>query len=416
MTPSSRFVGKWLLTRDFGIFWAGQALSTLGDAFAFVAVPLLVLEATGSVAKMGLLTATFGAAQFITGLFSGAIVDAVDRRKLMLACDVARAMLLTVVPVAWVTGGPSITLLFLVTALGAALGNLFSVAYIAATANLVAPEQLTGANSRLQGTQALGFVLGPTLAGLVASKTGPASALWVDAASFVCSAVSLALVRLRTEPRVSSREPLVARFAAGVKFLAKHPVLRSVTVVLLLTSALDAGLLDLNIYMIKHDLGGSDATVGWVMGTGALGAVLAAVIATRVRKALGFGVLFLGGTALEAFAMMAIGVWPSLAMVVAGAIVFSAALTLRGISSMSLRQRITPDHLLGRVTAAFWTLIATMQPVGAALATKAASRYGASEVVGVAGVVIATVAGFAVLSPARQAHPEGPSANDSAPA
>ena len=70
--------------------WAGQAISALGDAFAFVAIPLLVLEATGSVARMGLVSATGVAAQMIGGLFSGAIADRVNRRKLMIACDLGR--------------------------------------------------------------------------------------------------------------------------------------------------------------------------------------------------------------------------------------------------------------------------------------------------------------------------------------
>ncbi|KUO16021.1 hypothetical protein AQJ91_37975 [Streptomyces dysideae] len=65
--------------RDFGIFWAAQTLSVLGDSFALIALPLLVLQATGSLARMGLLTAVGGAASVLAAVFAGAVVDRVDQ-------------------------------------------------------------------------------------------------------------------------------------------------------------------------------------------------------------------------------------------------------------------------------------------------------------------------------------------------
>ncbi|MRT44822.1 MFS transporter, partial [Xylella fastidiosa subsp. multiplex] len=73
--------------RDFGIFWAAQTLSVLGDSFALIALPLLVLEATGSVARMGLLTGVGSVAAVVAAVFAGALVDRADRRRLLVACD-----------------------------------------------------------------------------------------------------------------------------------------------------------------------------------------------------------------------------------------------------------------------------------------------------------------------------------------
>src|SRR5947207_8419474 len=101
---------------DFTVFWVGQTLSELGGAFAVVALPLLVLHATGSVAQMGLLTAVGGVGAIGTGLFAGVLVDRVDRRRLMIICDLARLVLFGLIPVWWLAG-PQVWLLYVVIAL-----------------------------------------------------------------------------------------------------------------------------------------------------------------------------------------------------------------------------------------------------------------------------------------------------------
>src|SRR3954470_11579096 len=85
--------------RDFAVFWAAQTLSVLGDSFALIALPLLVLEATGSLARMGLLTAVGGAAAGAAAGLPGVVVDRVDRRRLLIGCDLVRLVLYGVIPV-----------------------------------------------------------------------------------------------------------------------------------------------------------------------------------------------------------------------------------------------------------------------------------------------------------------------------
>ena len=92
LTLACAISGSVLLqSHRFKVYWLGQTLSGFGDAFALVALPLLVLEATHSIANMGLVSAAGVGAQVITSLFSGTIVDRADRRKLMVACDLGLA-------------------------------------------------------------------------------------------------------------------------------------------------------------------------------------------------------------------------------------------------------------------------------------------------------------------------------------
>jgi MFS family permease len=393
--------------REFGVFWIGQTLSALGDAFAFIALPLLVLEVTGSVAAMGLVTAASGVAQVVVGLSSGAIMDRVDRRRVMILCDIGRAGLYALIPLGWALVGPSMVLVYAVTALGSALGTLFSVGYVTAIPSLVGPERVTEANGRLMATQGVCFVLGPALAGLCSARFGPAAALGVDAFSFVASALSLAAIRFGgPRPGASRGDRGQGGVLEGVRFLLRHPVLRPTTVYFSALAILSAGVIDLLVFLLKREMSQGDDAVGLVMGVGATGAALGGIVAAPLRRRFGFGVAFIGASALDALAAVGMGLSPGSHVATGFAAIWSVGMILRGVVTMSLRQQITPDHLLGRVTAAFWTLGFASAPVGAALATWVAERAGVRPVLVATGVLLGLTTMLAGLTPLRLARPE----------
>ncbi|MEU8191873.1 MFS transporter, partial [Micromonospora carbonacea] len=171
--------------RGFRALWAAQVLSVLGDSFSQLAVPLLVLDATGSIATAGLLTGASGVAAVVAGLFAGVVVDRFDRRALLVGADVARMLLLAAAPLVWwLAPTPPIWPLFVLLPLAAAIGMVFQVAAVTVVRGLVDGPELTRANGRLYAGTALAAVAGPALAGAVSGWWGPAGALAVDAASF----------------------------------------------------------------------------------------------------------------------------------------------------------------------------------------------------------------------------------------
>ncbi|MFB6551197.1 MFS transporter [Streptomyces sp. NPDC056405] len=393
--------------RDFGVFWAAQTLSVLGDSFALIALPLLVLEATGSIARMGLLTAVGGAAAVLAAVFAGAVVDRVDRRKLLIGCDLVRMVVYGLVPVVWLFG-PQVWLLYVVLPLCEAVGMLFAVGYVTVVRGLVGTEQLTEANGRLNATAAAAGVLGPLCAGVVAGWSGPATAIGVDAASFGVSAACVAFVRFRSRPAddapaTGKRPGLWQDLRTGVAFLYGHPVLRSLTVLLCGFSFFTLGLNDLVIYHLKHDLGRDDGTVGTVMAVGALGTITGALLVARARRALGFGRTWTGAVAVCGLAFAGLGWVSEVPAVAVLSAVFLACVGMAGTCSMSLRQEVTPEHLLGRVTSAFWTLQYSVAPIGAAVLTWAAERRGTTPVALAAGACCVLIAAVALLTPIRRA-------------
>lgn len=364
------------------VFLAAQTLSALGDSFSYVAIPLLVLHTARSVVQMGAVTGLTGVASILTGPFAGVLADRVDRRRLLITADVARCLLYLLVPAVWAFATP-LWLIYAVVPLAGAFSMLFQVTYVAVMPTLVGPGQITRANGRLYAGYAAAGVAGPALAGLVASSAGPAAAIGIDAATFAVSALGIRFVRFDARvrgPAAGERRRGRAEFLAGARFLWGHPVLRPLTVLLSVLTFLTYGLTDLVVYLVEHELGHPDATVGYVLAIGTVGTFAASWTVARLRGRLGFGVSWIGAFSVAGLAVACLGVARTVPVVAALVTVQLMCTGIAGICSMSLRQEVTPDHLLGRVTSSFWTLHSALGPLGAAATTAAAAGLGVTTV------------------------------------
>ncbi|WP_116209447.1 MFS transporter [Streptomyces olivoreticuli] len=400
--------------RDFSVFWAVQALSEVGNAFSLVALPLLVLHTTGSAAQMGLLTAVAGATSLLTGLVGGAWADRFDRRRLLMLCDAARLVLYGAIPVCWALS-PQIWLLYVVMALASVFEMLFKITYVTAVANLVDKEQIVAANGRLEATNAIAYIVGPALAGVVAGFFGPTAAVAINAGSFGISLVGLAFIRLRPTARPSADEAgskadraqdLRSGFRVGAAFLWRTPVLRALTVLLTVTTFLSLGMTDVFIYHLRHGLGQDERTVGYVLALAGLGTCVAAAATAGLRRSWGFGRCWLGSMSLCSVSVLVLGGTGQVPVAAVTICLYSFGMALAGICSMSLRQEVTPDHLLGRVTSAFWTIHGSLAPLGAALLTALVGRLGTRGPLTAVAVVFLAVVVVAAFTPIRQRHPE----------
>lgn len=393
--------------RDFRIFWAVETLSSFGSSFSLIAVPLLVLHATGSIAQMGLVTGAASVANLVTGLFAGVIADRFDHQRLLIGCNVAQALLYGIIPLVWLFAAP-IWLLYVIVPATGVFAMIFRVTYVAVVPRLVDAGEITRANGRLSASFAASGIAGPVLAGVLSGQFGPASAIAVDAITFGLAAAGLTLVRLRPAAATAERAGtgFMREFLAGARFLWRHPVLRALTILLTMLIFFWQGLTDLLIYYLKHNLGQPDETVGSVMAVAALGTVAGALVVAGLRRRAGFGVSWIGSTMLTGVAVAAIALTASVAGVGALATLAFGLTAIGGICSMSLRQEVTPAPLLGRVTSAFWTIHFALGPLGAALVTAAAGRFGVAPVIALCGGAYMLIAAAATLTPIRLSRPE----------
>lgn len=395
---------------SFTIFWAVQSVSVVGNTFSLIALPLLVLDATGSLVQMGVLTAVASAVALVFGPFAGVMVDQLNRRSLMVVSNLARAVLFGLIPLVWWLSGPLTWLLYVVTAVTAGFGIVFQVAYVTAIPNLVAKSQITQANGRMEATTAVAYVVGPMLAGTVASLFGTVTAIAVDSISFLICVVGLLFVRWRVKEATSGPQPQPEstkdKFLVGVRFLWRHPLMRALTVLLTLLTFLTVGLTDIFIYHVRNSQQSGDQAVGLVLGAASVGAIAGALVAGPIRKRLGFGVSWLGANLLCALSIAFFGLTTNLIAAAVLATIFTFGESMAGVCTMSLRQEVTPDHILGRVTSAFWTMHTALAPVGAAVITATAANFGvAPTCILVGGLCLMVVLG-GLVTPVRRRDPE----------
>jgi hypothetical protein len=284
--------------------------------------------------------------------------------------------------------------------------GLFFVGHVSLVAGLVGRPRVSQANSRIEGTIALAYVFGPLTAGLLSARWGAANVLALDALSFLASGLSLWLMgRPVAQPHelaapASERSPLGLR---GLRFIRSQPELWRLTILAALWQFFNAAIVDLFIFRLKHDLGRSDAGTGITFAVASALSVLAAASTPWLRSRASFHSIWGGTLVLQAIALFLSVQLQSFAMLTAAAALYMAAMTTMVICQASLRQELTPQRVLGRVTSSFLVLIMLPAPLGAFLATTLAVRVGAANVHAVIGAGLLATVGLAIALWSRMA-------------
>src|SRR5256885_10406276 len=206
----------------------------------------------------------------------------------------------------------------------------FQVSYVTAIPRLVDPSQITAANGALQSGFASAGVGGMALGGILCGVLGPPAAVAIDAATFAVSAAGIALVRFTQSGSTDAPPPSWTGFLAGVRFLRANPVLRSLTILLTIQLLFVLGVTDAVIFHVKHDLGGSDSSVGLVLAIAGLGSALAGFTVALARRRLGFATCWIGATAAGGLAVIGVGYAHNVVAVAAFYAAYLFAITFAG--------------------------------------------------------------------------------------
>ncbi|MFE8938102.1 MFS transporter [Streptomyces sp. NPDC007872] len=361
--------------RDFRRFMASHVCNELGGSITYVALPLTaVLTLNASAWQAGALVAAESAAFLLLGLPAGAWVDRMRRRDVMIAADLARAVLLTAVPVAWLLDAGSMTLLYAVALLlGCArlFGDVADQSYLP---SLVGRSSLIEGNSRLETVRSGTELAGPGAAGFLVQLLGPVGTLAGQAVTSLASAALLGRIEAREErpaPRPSGHGGLLPEIREGLHHVLRHRVLRVIALGTASVNLFLSGIFALETLFLTRTVGLPPAAVGWLLATAALGSVLAALVTRRLSRWLGAARL----TWLSLLAAMPFGLLLPLAeqgwrtgLFVLGALVQSAGVTTYNICQVAYRQTVCPPHLLGRMTATMRFLVWGVLPVSGLLA------------------------------------------------
>lgn len=370
----------------FAAIWTGQTASLFGDQVTGLALPWLILLETRSPLDAGLIAAARYAPVVALGLVAGTLADRLDRRRLVIASDLARALALGVVAVIGALRHvPALWVLALVVLVLGAGQLFFQIAYQAWLPEVTGEPRLGEANAAVEAADAASVLVCYPLAGALITAVGPTLALGADALSFLVSAVSLGRVRTVPSPRRAAPAPkLAARGAlvealAGMRAIVTRPeqrLLKGAGAALHLAAGA-IGVLLATLTQLQLHLSAWQA--GLVFGAAGAGGLISSPFAPRIYRwgwrrglAAAAGIVALGSLGLALACVL--GPVAGFAVALLANLVLDGALALGFVLVTTANTLTTAPHLRGRVNAAGSTLAALVRGAGAAGAGALAAR------------------------------------------
>lgn len=361
----------------FTRIWTAHSISQVGTAVTQFALPLLAVQTLdASNTQVGLLLGIETIPLLVLGLFIGVWTDRRRRLPLMIASDIARMLLIAVIPIAWLLDALSLGLLFVVVILLGLFSVLFDVASQALVNSVLPREHLITGNARFQTSYAIADVAGPAGAGLLIRALGVPVAFAVDALSFGLSAIALIGTRA-SEGHTRRAAPLAGHpvrsiltdIRVGLEFVFRTDTLRTLTIGVAIWNLFTSMSRAMLVIYLLETLSFSEVTIGLVASAGGLGILAGTFLPDLITRRLGLGrgILLALGLSIPAYALVAVATgpfWTMIGIVMVGYVLEELASSVADINQFSLRNAVTPDRLRGRVASASRVILRSTVPVG----------------------------------------------------
>ena len=392
--------------RRFLWLWGGQTISQFGEQFSGLAIPVLAVVLLHAEAwQLGVLNAASTAAFLIVGLPAGAWIDRMLKRKVMIASDLLRAVALAAIPVLWWLGVLQVWHLVIVAVLVGVGSVFFDVSYQSYIPFIVEPRQVGDANAKLEASFQVARIGGPAIAGALLTVMAAPLLLLADAISYLVSALAVSRVRdreVRADP--TERLGLVREIAEGIRFVARQPLIRRIVGTTAFSNFFGTMVTLLLPLLLLRTLQLGPEGLGLVLAVGSVGGLLGAMATPHLARWLGEGtVIPLSAIASAIFyAVIPLAVLlPHLSLPILIVALFwqSFMVLVYNISQVSLRQRLCPPRLLGRMNASIRFVVWGVIPIASLIAGFLGTQLGVVPTmwIGVVGASVGCV--FVVFSP-----------------
>ena len=371
-SPPKKSRSLWR-NRDFLLLWSGQTVSVLGTNISALALPLLVLAVTHSPAQAGLITAARQLPYLLFSLPAGALIDRWDRKVAMIRCDLVRWIAMGSVPLAFAFGHLTLVQLYIVAFVEGTTFVFFSIAQIAALPQVVSKEHLPRAYAMDNTTEYVGQLLGPGLGGFIIGlapviAVGAVLAYLLDSASYLVSVITLRFIKVQfqVERAREGQRALRKEIAEGLRFLWQQPLLRVMAILTMNGNFLLSGVTLAVIVLAQGVLHLNVQALGLILAASGIGGVLSAFVAPWIQARVRFGLVILGSIFVWTLALVALALAPSALLLIAGVGLIGFIWPIYGVTLVTYRLSVSPDHLQGRVNSAFRFLSYGAEPLGAA--------------------------------------------------
>jgi MFS family permease len=343
---------------DFRRYWLGQVASDLGTQLSLVAFPLLVLSLGGTAAQAGGIATGSLVARTVCRLPAGVLVDRWDRRRVMVAADLIRAVALGSIPLAALGGSVGYPQMVIVAIVEGAVGSLFWPAAAASIRRLVPPPQLTAAMASSQARVTAAGLLGPAIGGGLFALHRLAPFIG-DAISYLVSALLIGRISTPLRPDATTNRDI----SAGFRWFARHRVLRVAVVFGSVVNLISVSTV-LAVVVTAQRHGHSPTTIGLLLACVGAGSLCGALVATAILKRLSLPVVFaiLGAGWVVTFVVLMGTSSPWVVGPVLAAVYLLAPSAAILIGKMLIVG--VPEDLLGRITTAGGLLMSGLPALG----------------------------------------------------
>ncbi|MHB8334560.1 MAG: MFS transporter [Acidimicrobiales bacterium] len=387
--------------REPRLLVTGQTISMFGDGVANVALTLLVLDTTHSVAKLAWFATARMTPLVLLLLVGGAIVDRHARRTLLLISDLARGALTGGLVVLLATGTLRFWQLLVFAVLFGSFDAIFTPAMSAMTPEIV-PEHLLGAMNAVRplSSNVVGGMIGPAVGGLVAAWSTTA-AMAIDTATFVASAVALVLMRPTPTPTRVAASTMVHEIKEGLGYVRTTSwIWTTLTAVTLGNALLFTPMNVLIPFFLRHDLHAAKVTVGYFFAAyglaGGIGALVSGSLAIPRRR---IRAMWIAWTAANGV-LLIFGIVTRTWEVFLIPLVTAPGILYGNVVWESMLQAVVPRELLGRVSSVDWFVSLGLAPVGLVFAGYVSSLVGVRTYF-VGAAIVSTVPGLIILASRR---------------
>jgi MFS family permease len=402
------FQGLWR-SPDFRRLWTSLTITAFGAQITNLALPLtaaLLLQATPF--QMGVLVALETLPFALVSLHAGVLLDRVRKLPIVIAADLGRGIALLAIPAAAFTHVLSIEFLYVVGFLCGVQNVVGGAAYQVLLAQLAGRKRLVEANAKITLGETSSALIGPGIAGLLIQALTAPFAIVLDALTFFASALMLRRVEARNDViHPAERGSVWAEIHEGLLLVWRSRTLFALALVAGLWQVLHHMQIAVLILFATRELGLSAGAIGVAYMFGGVGCVIAAANAERLSNRFGVGTIIVYGLLLTAFGWQAFGLvsgppWAATLALGLAMLVFDFGAVLYGINYLALRQAITPDRLLGRMTATMRFCTVAAAPLGSLIGGSLATGIGLRATLLVVGVLgLALAIGAMTSSPFR---------------
>jgi MFS family permease len=389
------------LSRNYPVFrfMGGNLISFFGDQIYLIALPLIILKLTGSPLNMGIVAALERLPIWLQPI-TGVLSDRLNRKLLLMISDMGRCLIIGFIGVLFILNDLSIWMIYVGAFTIGMLSQIYNTSQFASVPKLVRKNDLQAINSINTSLSKTAMLLGPGLGGLIVSFYNPGYALLINSFSFFISFLTVSSIPLLNSSRLTplKKKPFIKEIDEGFKFVIKTKPILFTNIAILVSMSGTTLFLTMMIFHLKDTIHLSATQIGWLLSLGGIGSILGSLstnflIKKFSHRKLLFVSSFLGGISIVLFSYA-----HSFVLLVIFNLIGDLMASMMNPCILTIRQTLTPEHLLGRVQATSRFMSWIFLPLSSFLAGVLALSFGTGHTILVGGIV-ATFASIFYLHP-----------------